>query len=254
MLYKELKELMEKLNSKNIEELKPKIIRRVNELILNINDDDMSNDELEELCDFFIMRETIRKDLKTENALIEGLIIENFINAFDEFIDEIGKNFMSDAIELINTCIRSIGGIARGYRLMKKYATCDDSMRYFIDLKNEFYKHLRLYRTKGIYEEQFIVCGLINAVKFELEEKLQEHGRYIISILTDYKTKKMKSIEEFEEETHLTQLTNKMNSEFGIEFQRRAYLWDSLTWKLKDHYYLENLYKEECDKLEREKN
>ncbi|AJD31803.1 MULTISPECIES: hypothetical protein [Clostridium] len=252
MFYKEIKDLLNKLNSENIEELKPSLIRKVNELILNINDDNISDGELEMLCNFFIMRENLRKEVRKENSLIEGLLIENFIKVFDEFINEINnKDYISDAIELINTSIRSIGGIARGYRLMKKYAPSKDinSVQYLIELKDEFYKQLRSYSSKGIHEEQFVICGLINVIKFELEEKSQEHGRYVISMLTDYKTKKMKSLEEFESETHLDEFKIKMKREFGIELQRRVYLWDNLTRKLQDHYYLENLYEEEGNNL-----
>lgn len=260
MFFKETKDLLNKLNSENIEQLKPILTRKVNELILKINDDNISDSELEQLCNFFITREELRKESREENSLIEGLLIENFIKAFDEFINEINnKDYISDAIELTNTSIRSIGGIARGYRLMKKYAQPKyaNSVHYLIDLKNEFYKQLRSYSSKGIYEEQFVICGLINAIKFELEEKSQEHGRYVISMLTDYKTKRMKSFEEFETETHLDELKIKMKREFGIELQKRVYLWDTLTRKLQDHYYLENLYEEEYNNLEnfhKEKN
>lgn len=253
MFFKETKDLLNKLNSENIEELKPILTRKVNELILKINDDNISDGELEELCNFFITREEFRKESREESSLIEGLLIENFIKAFDEFIDEINnKDYISDAIELTNTSIRSIGGIARGYRLMKKYAKPKDvnSVQYLIELEDEFYKQLRSYSSKGIYEEQFVICGLINVIKFELEEQLQEHGRYVISMLTDYKTKKMKSFKEFESETHIDEIKIKMKREFGIELQRRVYLWDNLTRKLQDHYYLENLYEEEYNNLE----
>ena len=253
MYFKEIKDLLNKLNSENIERLKPNLIRKVNELILNINDDAIPDNELEELSDFFIMREKIREESRKENYLIEGLLIENYIKAFDEFINEINnKEYISDAIELTNTSIRSIGGIARGVRVRKKYAPPKDvnSIQYLIELKDEFYKQLRGYSIKGIYEEQFIICGLINTVKFELEEKVQEHGRFVISMLTDYKTKKMKSFEKFESENHLEELKIKMKSEFGIELQRRIYSWDNLTRKLQDHYYLENLYEEAGKKLE----
>ncbi|KFX57148.1 hypothetical protein FDC50_04985 [Clostridium botulinum] len=255
MYYKEIKDLLNKLNSENIDYLKPTLTRKVNELILNINDNNMSNCELEELCNFFILRETFREDARQENSLIEGLLIENFIKAFEEFINEINtKEYISDAIDLTNTAIRSIGGIARGFRLVKKYAPKEgviNNVQYLIELKDEFYKQLRCYRTKGIYEEQFVICGLINTIKFELEEQVQEHGRYVISMLTDYETKKLKSPKEFEkehsDEHSLDNIKIKMKSEFGIELQRRIYSWDNLTRKLTDHYYLENLYKEECD-------
>ncbi|WP_315081223.1 hypothetical protein [uncultured Clostridium sp.] len=250
MFYKEIKDLLNKLNSTNIKDLKPTLTRKVNELILNINDDNMSDCELEELCDFFITRETLKEEARQEDSLSEGLLIENFIKAFDAFIEEINtKEYISDAIDLTNTAIRSIGGIARGFRLLKKYAPKEgviNNVQYLIELKDEFYKQLRAYGTKGIYEEHFVICGLINTIKFELEEHLQEHGRFVISMLTDYKTQKLKSFEEFENEPHLDELKVKMKGEFGIELQRRVYLWDNLTRKLTDHYYLENLYEKEC--------
>lgn len=253
MFYKEIKDLLNRLNSENIEELKPILTRKFNELILKMNDNDISDNELEDLCGFFIMREGFRQEARKENSLIEGLLIENFIKAFDKFMDEINnKEYISDAIELTNTAIRSIGGIARGYRIMKKYASSKDrkSLSHFIELRDEFYKQLRSHTSTGLYEEQFVVCGLISVIKFELEEQLQEHGRYVISMLTDHKTKRMKSFEEFEEETHLEELKVKIKKEFAVELQRRVYLWNALTKKLHDHYYLENLYDEEYNKLE----
>lgn len=39
MFYKEIKELLNELNCENVETLKPQIIRKVNQLILSINDD-----------------------------------------------------------------------------------------------------------------------------------------------------------------------------------------------------------------------
>ncbi len=255
MFYKEIKDLLNKLNSTNIDDLKPTLTRKVNELILNINDDNMSDCELEELCDFFITREALREEVRQEDSLSEGLLIENFIKAFDTFIEEINtKEYVSDAIDLTNTAIRSIGGIARGFRLMKKYALKEDVIKnhqYLIELKEEFYKQLRSYSTKGLYEEHFVICGLINTIKFDLEEQSQEHGQFVISILTDYETQKLKSPKEFEEEHSdehsLDNIKNKMKSEFGIELKRRIYSWDNLTRKLTDHYYLESLYNEECD-------
>jgi hypothetical protein len=47
----------------------------------------------------------------------------------------------------------------------------------------------------------------------------------------------MKTFEEFEKETHLDELKIKMKREYGIELQRRVYLWDNLTRRLQDHYY-----------------
>lgn len=251
MSYKEIKDLVNKLDNTNAEELKPKIIRQVNELILNINDENICDTELENLCNFLIARESFRENMKEEaskeETSIEGLIIEEFIKSFEEFICQINnEKYIEDIIELINKSLRGIDGIARGVKVMKKYVQSEDynSLKHLMELKEEFYKQLKSYSSKGIYEEQLIVFGLINTIKFQLEEQLQEHGRFIISMLTDYKTKNIKSINEFQEENHLDEVKVKMKREFAIELQRRIYLWDSLTWKLQDHYYLERLYEE----------
>lgn len=251
MSHKEIKDLINKLDNTNAEELKPKLIRQVNELILNINDESICDAELENLCNFLIAREGFRENMKEEaskeETSIEGLIIEEFIKSFEEFICQINnEKYIEDIIELINNSLRGIGGIARGVKVMKKYVQFEDynSPEHLMELKEEFYKQLRSYSSKGIYEEQLIVFGLINTIKFQLEEQLQEHGRFIISMLTDYKTKNIKSINEFQEEAHLNEVKVKMKREFAIELQRRIYIWDSLTWKLQDHYYLERLYEE----------
>lgn len=252
MDYREIKELLNTLNNENCEELKGKIIRKVNELILNINDETFSDSELEKICNFYLCREKFRKDVREngKDVLSEGVLIEDFIKAFDEFINVLqDKGYNSDAIELINYSLRSIGDIARGYRLVRKYANREDyeSIEYLQDAKSEFYKQLRAYSVKGIYEELFVISGLIQVIKFDLEEKSQEHGRNVISILTDYKTKRTKRIQEFESEMHLKELKIKVKREYGIELQRRIYMWNELTMKLQDHYYLEALY-EESDK------
>lgn len=117
-------------------------------------------------------------------------------------------------------------------------------MEHLKDLKAEFYKHLKPYAHKGFYEEQFVITGLIHIIKFYLEEDSQEHGRTVISILTDYKSDKIKSVEEFNSETHIEEISTKLKREYGIELQRRVYSWDNLTRKLEDHYYLEKLYED----------
>lgn len=44
MCFKETKDLLNKLNSENIEELKSILTRKVNELILNVNDDNKNRE------------------------------------------------------------------------------------------------------------------------------------------------------------------------------------------------------------------
>lgn len=150
IFYKEIKDILNRLNSENIGELKPILTRKVNEVILNINDDSICDSELESLCNFLITKEELRNEAMKEKSLIEGLLIENFIKAFDEFINEINnEDYISHAIELINTSIRSIGGIARGYRLRKNYGLSREinNVQYFIVLKEEFYKQLSILKS-----------------------------------------------------------------------------------------------------------
>jgi len=253
MFYKEVKELLNELNCENVETLKPQIIRKVNQLILSINDDNKSDSELEEMCNLAIIREKFREEARLDNnGLSEGILIDNFIKAYDEFMNEIvSKEYISDAIELIADSLKSIGGRCRGFILIKEGAKNRNylsSTEHFDDLKGEFYTHLKSYAHKGFHEEYFVVTGLIHTIKFDLEEKSQEHGRNIISILTDPKTKRGKSIEEFNNEPHLEEIRVKLKRKYGIELQRRIYSWENLTRKLQDHYYLENLFNEEDEK------
>jgi hypothetical protein len=64
---------------------------------------------------------------------------------------------------------------------VKKYAPPKDvnSVQYLMELKDEFYNAVKSYSSKGIYEEQFVICGLINIIKFELEEQ----SRYMEGML-----------------------------------------------------------------------
>ncbi|MDR3597200.1 hypothetical protein [Clostridium sp.] len=250
MSYKEIKKLLNELNCENVEAIKPQIIRNMNQLILSISDDNISDSELEEISNLIIVREEFREKARQDNnGLYEGVLINSFIEAYEEFLKEIiKKDYISDAIELIADSLKSIGGRLRGFRLLKKGARNREylsSIEHFSDLKNEFYTHLNSYASKGVHEEYFVVTGLIHAIKFDLEEKSQEHGRFIISMLTDYKTKRGKSIDEFNSEPHLEEIKVKLKREYGIELQRRIYSWDNLTRKLQDHYYLENIFNEE---------
>ena len=250
MFHKEIKDLLNELNGENVEELRSLIIRKVNQLILSIYDENKSDLELEEMCNLIIAREEFREEARQDNnGLLEGILTDNFIKAYDEFIDEIvGKKYISDAIELIYDSLRSIGGRCRGFRLMKngkKNRNYLNSIEYLNDLKGEFYIHLKSYAHKGFNEEFFAVTGLVHTIKFDLEEKSQEHGRYIISMLTEPKAKRGKSIEEFNNEPHLEEVKIKLKREYGIELQRRIYSWDNLTRKLQDHYCLETLFEEE---------
>lgn len=246
-MYKEIKDLLAELNSENIEKLKPQITRKVNQLILSIYDEDISDLELEKMCKLIVAREEFRGEARqNNNKLLEGILISSFTNVYDEFINEIESGeYIEDGIEIISEALKSIGGRWRGIRLFgngikdRRYL---NSIKYLEDLKSEFYAHLKWYAKRGFNEEQLIVNGLINTIKFDLEEKSQEHGRYIISMLTDHKTKKGKSIDEFNEEDHLKEIKVKLKREYGIELQRRIYSWNKLTSKLQDHYYLEDLF------------
>lgn len=248
MAYKELKDLLNKLDSTNVQKLKSILERKVNEIIVNINDDTLSDEELEKLSDFIITREEFREEAREERGLLEGLMIEDFIKAFDEFIKEIQDEiYISEYIELVNSCLRSIGGTARGFRIVRKYAPSKDydKVKHLNAVKDEFYKELRSYAAKGISEEQLVVFGLIRIIKFELEERLQEHGRLVIGHLTSYRTKKRDiTLDEFVNNPRNESVKYKMNEEYGLELQRRVYLWDKLTMDLQDHYYLEKLYEE----------
>lgn len=104
---------MNKLNSENIEELKPILTRKVNELILDINDDNICDSELESLCNFFIIREELRKESREENSLVVGInnkwrginksgdiVIEPQFEFINNFKNELARVFIGNMISI----------------------------------------------------------------------------------------------------------------------------------------------------------
>jgi hypothetical protein len=61
MSYKEIKKLLNELNCENVEAIKPQIIRKMNQLILSINDDNISDSELEEISNLIIVGKNLGK-------------------------------------------------------------------------------------------------------------------------------------------------------------------------------------------------
>ncbi|WP_270606287.1 hypothetical protein [Bacillus mobilis] len=82
-----------------------------------------------------------------------------------------------------------------------------------------------------------------------------EHGRTVIGLLTDFETKELKSVQQFQNEEHIPEVKNMVSKEYGIELQRRIYMWKSLKLIFKSPYALEKMYKEiyaENEKTEKE--
>ncbi|GAV23049.1 hypothetical protein cpu_15590 [Carboxydothermus pertinax] len=258
MFYKSLKDLIKNLNSENVEKLKPQLNRYVNQLILSIYDTnlELSDLDLESLCETLLHKDEFREEFR--DKLQKGLLIDKFIHIYDLFINEITKErYVFDGIELTTLCLRSIGGIARGLKLLKLNKHKEEyfhSLQYLKDLNAEFYAHLRQYAGKGIIEEHFLITGLIHTIRFYLEENCQEHGRKILALLTDRKDKRLKTLEEFNNELHTAEIKCMLTREYAIELQRRLYLWDKLTIDLKNHYYLENLYLDDLERTASEIN
>ena len=104
--------------------------------------------------------------------------------------------------------------------------------------------------------KSFHVLGFIHSVQFDLEERSQEHGRSVIGFLTDFKTNELKSVQQFQTEDHIPEVKSTVSKGYGIELQRRIYMWKSLTLIFTSPYALEKMYKEmyaENDKTGRNK-
>ncbi|WP_125152067.1 hypothetical protein [Clostridium rectalis] len=247
MLEEKLIDIINTLDICNLEKSKEELKKYMYLHLLSLDDkDDLSCEELERI--YYIIYE--RKRFKSENKIgTELLLLEKFKKAFNSFIyDLVERDYLWDAIELTSSVLKDTGGISRNIKLLVENNKQQEylySEIYLEDLKREFYINIRRKVLYSIFSEMNLVMGLIYSIRFDIEEKCQEHGRIVLSFLKDYKTEKIKSLHEFNNEAHTKEVKKLLSEEYSLELQRRMYLWDKLTIELKDHYCLEKLYFDE---------
>lgn len=247
MVNLKIEHLLGELNKDNIEEIKPVLSKYVKLVLMGLgeSEEQLSCEQVDEIHKLMTMRYEFREEAK----LAEDLkLVAKVKKAYDELLHHITREgYIYDAIKLTSDALKGIGGHARLAKLRilnKKNTKYFQSEKYLEDLKKELYIALEKKSAEGIMAELYLVTGIINSVAYSLMEESQEHGRSVIQLLTDYKSGKTKSIDEFKEDGHIEELKVKLDSKYGKELQRRIYLWDKLTLGLKSPYFLEELYKE----------
>ena len=111
-------------------------------------------------------------------------------------------------------------------------------------LKRECYNLMEQRAVVGLHAQIFHVLGFVHSIQFDLEERSQEHGRVVIGLLTDFKTGELRSVQQFQAEDHISEVKSMVSKGYGIELQRRIYMWKSLTLIFTSPYALEKMYKE----------
>jgi len=87
-------------------------------------------------------------------------------------------------------------------------------------------------------KEYFNVLGLIEYIKNELEETVNDVGKTIMFELRN------KSLDDFNREDHIHEYKSIFKQEYIDELKRRKYEWIILSTKLKENYFRDELYKE----------
>ncbi|MCI6692675.1 MULTISPECIES: hypothetical protein [unclassified Clostridium] len=250
MYYNKIYNFIESLSSSNIEECKPQLKKYMIELILSVKDYDNNIDlkELESMLNTILIKEELQSEI--ENELKEskfkfGLLTDEFMNIYDDFINTYIENgYLENAISLTRSIIKGIGCTYRDIYLVKKNGGFTEenykyinSIEFLNDLKEELRKHLKQ-DINNIHKEYFNIRGLVEYIKNELEENINDIGAILMSEL------KSKSLDEFHKEEHICEYKSIFTQEYIRELRRRKYEWAVLSSKLKENYYRDMFYED----------
>lgn len=253
MEYKKLYELVKNLNGKNVEKNKPELMKYLIGLMMNIKEinEEISLDELQGLFDIYLLKQEVKKDIEEMEGkkLRFGLLTYEFMKVYKSFIDDISnRGYTMDAISITKNALKGIGGEYREILVVKKNIKDKEedfsylyTKNHLNDLINELRKHLKQ-NEEPISREQFNILGLIEYIKIDLDERLEESTNTILNEL------KEKSLNEFMDERKEVddeceqEYTNTFKASYIEELKRRKYEWAISTEKLKQPYFLEQLY------------
>ncbi|AYE33783.1 hypothetical protein [Clostridium septicum] len=250
MYYNKIYDFIKKLDSTNIEEYKPQLTKYIIELMLSFKDynNSISLEDLQFMLDTALLREEFQCELKNEleeEGFKLGLLTGAFIDIYKEFTSNIAENgYINDAISLTRSVIKALDCISIPFYLIKKNGGFNEenlkymeSIDYLNDLQEELGKYLNQYVT-NTSKEYFNVLGLVEYIKKELEENINNIGHIIMSQLSN------KSLEDFNKEEHMNEYKAIFKKEYIEELKRRKYQWSILTSKLKENYFRDELYKD----------
>lgn len=250
MYYNKIYNFIESLSSSNIEECKPQLKKYMIELILSVKDYDnnIELEELESMLNIILIKEELQSEF--ENELKEskfkfGLLTDEFMNIYGDFTNTYIENgYLENAISLTRSVIKGIGCSYRAIYLVKKNGGFTEknykylnSIEFLNDLQEELRKYLKQ-DINNIHKEYFNILGLVEYIKNELEENINDIGAILMSEL------KSKSLDEFHKEEHICEYKSIFTQEYIRELRRRKYEWTVLSSKLKESYYRDMIYKD----------
>lgn len=247
MYYQDIYDFIMNLNSENIEELKPLLKKYTIELILSAKEDSgIPLEELECILNLKRMKDEFNSEIALElesEGLKFGLLTDEFVNIYMNFTREIEeKGYIKDAIDLNRSILKALDCMYRDVYLVKRNNCFNEngddyliSNRYLRDLEQEIIKRLSD-DVNNISKEYLNILGLVEYIKNQIEEKLDEISNIFISQLRD------KSLEEFNKEVHLSEYKCVFTHEYIRELKRRKYEWTILSSKLTTNYFRDELY------------
>lgn len=248
MYYNKIYNFIESLSSSNIEECKPQLKKYMIELILSIKDynNNIELKDLESMLNTILIREEFQSEIENElndSKFKFGLLTDEFMNIYCRFINTYIENgYLENAISLTRSVIKGLGCTYRDIYLVKKNGGFTEenynyinSIDYLNSLQEELRKHLKQ-DINNIHKEYFNILGLVQYIKNELEENIDDIGSILMSEL------KNKSLDEFHKEEHIYEYKYIFTQEYIRELKRRKYEWSILSSKLKENYYRDMFY------------
>ena len=252
---KSIEQIVDSLTADNLEEGKSLLKNHILLMKYGMEHHELREEEMTEVLKWVQGRDQLREDVP---ELRDLYLVKKFQALLDEFIHSIISNgYVEDAVEVLENILKSMGAVAHIVKIMfvGKRTVNRNSLEMVEVLKRECYNLMEQRAAVGLHAQIFHVLGFVHSIQFDLEERSQEHGRTVIGFLTDFKTKELKSVQQFQNEEHIQEVKNMVSKEYGIELQRRIYMWKSLTLIFTSPYALEKLYKEiyaENEKVEKE--
>lgn len=237
MIRNEIKNIIKNLAPADLEQQKTRLMHllKLQDLQMNDNYEDITPRLLEKIEEQIAEKERLSElfDLRQKEMLLLCKLEEQI----DIFIDDLTFNgYEGDAVELIMDSMRQLGGYAE---IVRNFLKNRRNLEYFqtdadlTDLLAMLYKRIRFITEQNKDSALFTVLGLVNGMRFYLEEKCKEHGKIILSILgSEGKNQDNLTLEE----------KQIMSRAYGDELQRRIYLWDKLTLEFKDSYSLSQYF------------
>ncbi|QIW21693.1 hypothetical protein [Bacillus thuringiensis] len=252
---KSIEQIVDSLTPDNLEEGKSLLKNHILLMKYGMEHHELKEEEMTEVLKWVQGRNQLREDVP---ELRDLHLIKKFQVVLDEFIHSIISNgYVEDAVEVLESVLKSMGAVAHIVKIMfvSKRIVNRNSLEMVEELKRECYNLMEQRAVVGLHAQIFHVLGFVHSIQFDLEERSQEHGRSVIGFLTDFKTNELKSVQQFQNEEHIPEVKNMVSKEYGIELQRRIYIWKSLTLIFTSPYALEKMYKEiyaENEKMEKE--